>query len=304
MNLNDSYCRLFYSWTLSNILLLLRHSETERERKNIGAEGPIRAAPLSLNMRGQQVLIPELWRGPAPSPKQKQKKDDQRLCSLEEEDNNDELAVIWWSVRLPLSTVCPSLAVTHGLRRICSRVGRSDGSWLRHQPINCWHSTTDTRGDESQQEITLQHPGPFSVVSKTLRLTCGQFPSEVDLSSQDLLVLFKGDVPTHHVVQQHAKRPHCGWAAVVPTEPDPLWGTVNPRTWREGKLRASVISSKCKCCSHHNNRIVQVKYVSECWWWGNTTSRKCWQITITTTAHTAAGHKGSSWRVTFCDVLL
>lgn len=80
---------------------------------------------------------------------------DQRLCSLEEDDKDDESAVMEWSVRLLLSACCPSLAVTHGWRRICSRVGRSDGSWLRHQPISCWHSI-DTHGNTIGHETAAQ----------------------------------------------------------------------------------------------------------------------------------------------------
>lgn len=35
-------------------------------------------------------------------------------------------------------------------------VGRSDGCWLRHQPISCSHSVTETQGDEEEppQEMT------------------------------------------------------------------------------------------------------------------------------------------------------
>lgn len=64
-------------------------------------------------------------------------------------------------------------------------------------------------------------------------LTCGDAASEGHLSSEDLVVLFEGDVPTHHVVQQHAQRPHGGRATVVPMGPDPLWRTVHPRTCRD-----------------------------------------------------------------------
>lgn len=53
------------------------------------------------------------------------------------------------------------------------------------------------------------------------------------MSSQDLFVLLKGDVPTHHVIQQHTEGPHGGRATVVAAESDPLRRTVHPRTWRE-----------------------------------------------------------------------
>lgn len=62
----------------------------------------------------------------------------QRLCLLKENDEEEESDVKVWM--LLLSTCCPLLPVTQGWRRICSRVGRLHGCWLRHQPISCWHS--------------------------------------------------------------------------------------------------------------------------------------------------------------------
>lgn len=73
----------------------------------------------------------------------------QALCWPEEEDEGEVSAVMAQSVTQLLSVGCFSLIVTQGWRRICSRVGRSDGCWLRHQPISCSHSETETQGSVS-----------------------------------------------------------------------------------------------------------------------------------------------------------
>lgn len=72
----------------------------------------------------------------------------------DEEEEEEESVVRAWSVMPLLSDCCPSLPsdVTQGWRRICSRVGRSDGCWLRHQPISCSHSVTETREGEEEEQ--------------------------------------------------------------------------------------------------------------------------------------------------------
>ena len=49
----------------------------------------------------------------------------------------------------------------------------------------------------------------------SLRQTSRGFASEVNLSSQDVFNVFEGDVPTHHVIKQHAKRPDSGTVTMV-----------------------------------------------------------------------------------------
>lgn len=55
------------------------------------------------------------------------------------------------------------------------------------------------------------------------------------MSSADLLVLLKGDVPTDHVVEQDPQGPDGGRAAVVTVELDPLGGAVDPRACQENQ---------------------------------------------------------------------
>lgn len=57
--------------------------------------------------------------------------------------------------------------------------------------------------------------------------TCRDSPPEEHLSSHDLLIMFKWDVPTHHVIQQDTQGPHCGRAPVIAMVFDPLWRAVH-----------------------------------------------------------------------------
>lgn len=78
------------------------------------------------------------------------------------------------------------------------------------------------------------------------KVTCGDSPSEKDLTSCDLLVMFKGNVPTHHVIQQNAQGPHCGRAPVVPMVFDPLRGAVySCPCWR--KTTDSILKKQKNC---------------------------------------------------------
>lgn len=52
-------------------------------------------------------------------------------------------------------------------------------------------------------------------------------PPEEDLPPHDLLIMFKWDVPAHHVIQQDTQGPNCGRAPVVAMVLDPLWRTVH-----------------------------------------------------------------------------
>lgn len=63
--------------------------------------------------------------------------------------------------------------------------------------------------------------------------TCGDSPPEEDLPFCDFLIVFKWDVPTHHVIQQDAQRPDCGRAAMIAMVLDPLRWAVHSRACRE-----------------------------------------------------------------------
>lgn len=67
------------------------------------------------------------------------------------------------------------------------------------------------------------------------------------MSSADLLVLLKGDVPTDHVVEQNPQGPDGGRAAVVTVELDPLGGAVDPRACQENQhqLVKNILPSVC-----------------------------------------------------------
>lgn len=83
----------------------------------------------------------------------------------------------------------------------------------------------------------------------TRGLTRGDLSPEVDSSPQDLLVLLEGDVPADHVIEQHAERPDGGRAAVISVRLDPLWRTIDPRTWRDkgGSIRHFKYSTVFNC---------------------------------------------------------
>ena len=55
--------------------------------------------------------------------------------------------------------------------------------------------------------------------------------SEMNLGLHDLLIAFEWNVATNHVEEENAERPHCGWNSTVPSTADPLWRTVDSRTW-------------------------------------------------------------------------
>ena len=52
-----------------------------------------------------------------------------------------------------------------------------------------------------------------------------------DVSVNNLLVRLEGDVPDDHVVQQDPQAPDCCLVAVVLVALDPLWRSVDSRTW-------------------------------------------------------------------------
>lgn len=127
-----------------------------------------------------------------------------------------------------------------------SREGRSEGRRARHQRISCWQSA---RAASSRSEHRGAHACVITLVIKEVVLlegTCGDAPPEEQLAPGDLLVVLKGNVPAHHVVQQDAQGPHCGRAAVVPVVLDPLGGAVHPRACQQTN------KSRFKSASHTN----------------------------------------------------
>ena len=60
---------------------------------------------------------------------------------------------------------------------------------------------------------------------------CGPSVSdEADGGADDLVVLFEGNVPADHVVEEDAQRPDGGWTAVVPPLADPFRRRVDAST--------------------------------------------------------------------------
>lgn len=67
--------------------------------------------------------------------------------------------------------------------------------------------------------------------------TWGDPPPEEEAAPQDLLVLLEGDVPAHHVIEQHAQGPDGGRAPVVAVVADPLRRAVHPGAWGTRRVR-------------------------------------------------------------------
>lgn len=61
----------------------------------------------------------------------------------------------------------------------------------------------------------------------------GDLAPEEESRSENLVVVFEGDVAAHHVVQEHAQRPDRRRSTVVPVEADPLGRTVHPGSCRD-----------------------------------------------------------------------
>lgn len=59
---------------------------------------------------------------------------------------------------------------------------------------------------------------------------CGDSPPEQHLPTYNLFVLLEWNVPTNHVIQQDAQRPHGRRSTMVAMKFDPLWWTVNTCT--------------------------------------------------------------------------
>lgn len=68
--------------------------------------------------------------------------------------------------------------------------------------------------------------------------TWGDSPPEEEAASENLLVLLEGNVPTHHIIEQYAQRPHRCRAPVVAVVADPFRGAVYPGAWGGGGTRA------------------------------------------------------------------
>lgn len=145
------------------------------------------------------------------------------LCSL--------ISVVVFSVCTVDGTTEEDVVCIHEWLMMSSKDGRSAGRKDRHHLISCWHS------GGGQQPISHVHLSEC-VISHTHRthkyriilqceFTCRDSPPEEDLPPCDLLIMFKWDVPTHHVIQQDTQGPNCGRATVVPMIFDPLWWAVH-----------------------------------------------------------------------------
>lgn len=92
--------------------------------------------------------------------------------------------------------------------------------------MSCWHSAEKGRGDH-QGEAGAEPPVPLRPAGPASPRTWGDPPAEEDAAPENLLVLLKGNVPAHHVIEQHAQRPHGGRAPVVAVVADPLGRAVH-----------------------------------------------------------------------------
>lgn len=95
----------------------------------------------------------------------------------------------------------------HEWLMMSSRDGRSAGLRHKHHLISCWHSA----GREREGELVRRPSAKTRAsVAEARALTCGDLPPEQNLCLGDLLIVFKRDVSTHHVVQQDAQGPNGG----------------------------------------------------------------------------------------------
>jgi hypothetical protein len=127
------------------------------------------------------------------------------------------------SRRSQFSGTLPSVPSIQGWAAIWSREGLSEGLRERHHSISCWHSAERTGGQSPAATLPCPQHGP----SQLLQHTWGDPPPEKEPAAQDLLILLKGNVPTHHVVEQYTQRPHSGRPPVISVISDPLWGAVH-----------------------------------------------------------------------------
>ena len=68
----------------------------------------------------------------------------------------------------------------------------------------------------------------LAIILHTLSLTVRNRDMEADLSSDDLVVLLKGDVSLEHIKQQYTEGPDSGaWYSMVAVTGQPFWWTVH-----------------------------------------------------------------------------
>lgn len=83
-------------------------------------------------------------------------------------------------------------------------------------------------------------PAPGSVTAAAPQApthTWGDPPAEEEAAPQNLLVLLEGDVPAHHVIEQHPQGPDGGRAPVVAVVADPLGRAVHAGACGTGGVR-------------------------------------------------------------------
>ena len=70
----------------------------------------------------------------------------------------------------------------------------------------------------------------LAIILRTLSLTVRYRDMEANLSSDDLVVLLKGDVSLEHIKQQYTEGPDSGWYSMVAVTGQPFWWTVHSST--------------------------------------------------------------------------
>lgn len=60
----------------------------------------------------------------------------------------------------------------------------------------------------------------------------GKSGPEPELSSTNLVVCLKGNVPTYHVIEEDSQTPDCSFFPIIPIRPDPLWRGIDPSPYQ------------------------------------------------------------------------
>ena len=114
----------------------------------------------------------------------------------------------------------------HGWLMICCRLGLSWGVMDMQHPTNerlCLWRIREPLVTTAHQIITHKHP--LSLSYRVIWVLGSR-----DLSSDDLVVLFKGYVSLEHIKQQYTQWPDSGWDSMVAVLGQPLRWTIHSCT--------------------------------------------------------------------------
>ena len=74
--------------------------------------------------------------------------------------------------------------------------------------------------------LTMLQILSLAIILRTLSLTVRYRDMEANLSSDDLVVLLKGNVSLEHIKQQYTEGPDSGWYSMVAVTGQPFWCTL------------------------------------------------------------------------------